>query len=79
MIDKDKVAKEIRDKRIIEDEKLEEDIKVTMAKTPTLVHKFIRVYNRLCRKCKVKAHKNPGMPFNEYCSMCQGKARRIIG
>lgn len=42
------------------------------------IKKFIRIYNRLCRSCKVRAMRNPALPHNQLCSKCKSMSEEVF-
>lgn len=57
------------------DSKDPELVKAVLNKGPRA---FMTIYNRLCRKCKPKAQKNPEMPFENYCDVCQRMITKVL-
>lgn len=57
----------------------DEDIKEHIARNPSMVKKFIKIYNKMCGRCKQKCLSRPKRPMEEYCAKCQEMARKIMG
>ena len=46
--------------------------------SPRALAQFVKIYNNLCPKCKVKVYNNSNIPFDEYCSKCQRMAKKKL-
>jgi len=45
--------------------------KIMAMKNPMMIKKFIKIYNGLCKSCRVKVIKFPTMKYKDYCKKCQ--------
>lgn len=56
----------------------EQDIKKHIARTPSMVKKFVKIYNKMCGRCTQMCITNSARPMTDYCENCQKMMREVL-